>query len=285
MDRQRVIETNRSLRLIKNASSRRRLLFRTPTPTNTRPQELESLLEKNIITDSAFDSIHSLLPAESPLAGPTRSNNPTPVPAAAAAALPSPAPSTSPAPRHTPNPAPPSYAQSTASPPNLPQRNPPPQAPAPQKPVLAHARALYRYAASDARDCSFDKDDRLAIYEYMNADWWMGRNLRTGGEGIFPRSYVVVDQAEKAAPMPVPGAYHQPQYAATPGPVPVAGGGYPLAPPPGPAAQPYQQQPQQQEQEGSKVGEHGKKFGKKLGNAAIFGAGATIGSNIVNSIF
>jgi LAS seventeen-binding protein 1/2 len=31
--------------------------------------------------------------------------------------------------------------------------------------------------------------------------------------------------------------------------------------------------------------EMGKKFGKKLGNAAIFGAGATIGGNIVNSIF
>jgi hypothetical protein len=47
---------------------------------------------------------------------------------------------------------------------------------------------------------------------------------------------------------------------------------------------PYQQQ-QEQEGGGSKMGEHGKKFGKKLGNAAIFGAGATIGSNIVNSIF
>lgn len=35
----------------------------------------------------------------------------------------------------------------------------------------------------------------------------------------------------------------------------------------------------------SKLEEHGKKFGKKMGNAAIFGAGATIGSNIVNGIF
>ena len=35
----------------------------------------------------------------------------------------------------------------------------------------------------------------------------------------------------------------------------------------------------------SKGQEQGKKFGKKLGNAAIFGAGATIGGNIVNSIF
>ena len=35
----------------------------------------------------------------------------------------------------------------------------------------------------------------------------------------------------------------------------------------------------------SKFEENGMKFGKKMGNAAIFGAGATIGSNIVNGIF
>ena len=35
----------------------------------------------------------------------------------------------------------------------------------------------------------------------------------------------------------------------------------------------------------SKFEEQGKKFGKKMGNAAIFGAGATIGSKVVNGIF
>jgi LAS seventeen-binding protein 1/2 len=35
----------------------------------------------------------------------------------------------------------------------------------------------------------------------------------------------------------------------------------------------------------SKLEEQGKKFGKKMGNAAIFGAGATIGSKVVNGIF
>jgi LAS seventeen-binding protein 1/2 len=35
----------------------------------------------------------------------------------------------------------------------------------------------------------------------------------------------------------------------------------------------------------SRLEEHGKKFGKKMGNAAIFGAGATIGSKVVNGIF
>jgi hypothetical protein len=42
---------------------------------------------------------------------------------------------------------------------------------------------------------------------------------------------------------------------------------------------------QQPAGEPSKVEQQGKKFGKKLGNAAIFGAGATIGGKIVNGIF
>ena len=43
--------------------------------------------------------------------------------------------------------------------------------------------------------------------------------------------------------------------------------------------------PANQEGSGNKVGEFGKKVGGKLGNAAIFGAGATLGGNLVNSIF
>lgn len=58
-----------------------------------------------------------------------------------------------------------------------------------------------------------------------------------------------------------------------------------------PPQQPQQQQlapPQEVQQQhtgGLSSHEHVKKFGKKMGNAAIFGAGATIGSNIVNLIF
>ena len=51
---------------------------------------------------------------------------------------------------------------------------------------------------------------------------------------------------------------------------------------------PPQQQVQQQQQAAHSHGagsETFKKFGSKLGNAAIFGAGATIGSDLVNSIF
>jgi hypothetical protein len=151
------------------------------------------------------------------------------------------------------------------------------------KPVLAHARALYRYVASDNRDVSFEKDDKIVVNQYMNQDWWMGQNTRTGQEGIFPKNYVFVEQEEQKSAPYVP--YAQPQY------------GYPpAAQGPPPQQNPYNSsvppmavaeggQPANGQQGDSKVGEYGKKFGKKLGNAAIFGAGATIGGNIVNSIF
>lgn len=89
----------------------------------------------------------------------------------------------------------------------------------------------------------------------MNADWWKGRNERTGLEGIFPRNYVKVEDVKQ------PSNYGNM-------PMDVAQG-----------------QPGQADGQPSKGQEMGKKFGKKLGNAAIFGAGATMGSNLVNSIF
>jgi hypothetical protein len=135
-----------------------------------------------------------------------------------------------------------------------------PTAPAPPSaPPLTYATALYNYNAADAGDLSLQPNDRVAITEYMNAEWWKGKNERTGQEGIFPRSYVKVE--EKAMPPPQPSNYGNV-------PLDVSQGAGPADP----------KQP-------GKGQEMGKKFGKKLGNAAVFGAGATIGSNIVNSIF
>lgn len=180
---------------------------------------------------------------------------------------------------NTPSPTPPSYNDTPA--PGVPPRGGPP----PSKPVIGNARALYRYAGSDSRDLSFEKDDRINIYEYMNQDWWMGQNQRTGMEGIFPRTYVIVepDMNKAAAPYGPP----QPQYGYPTGP-PAQQNPYNSSVPPMAVAEGGGQQQQGGDQGGdggSKAGEYGKKFGKKLGNAAIFGAGASIGSNIVNSIF
>ncbi|KAI2470142.1 SH3-domain-containing protein [Annulohypoxylon bovei var. microspora] len=267
LERQEIIAANKSLRLIKN--------------------ELEHLLEKGIVTDDVFDSIHRMLPAETSLSG-----APTPATRNSSIASPPPAQHHSPpvnsmanlainqSPTH--HPAPPAY--NSTGPPSLPARTGPP-APPPTKPIIAHAKALYKYQAADDRDLSFERDDKIAVYEYMNDDWWMGRNKRTNAEGIFPKNYVDIDNSEKA------GFYapQQPVYA-SPGPAPAANGAYP---PPPQTQNPYNAhvppmavaQGGSNQNEPSKLEQGGKKFGKKLGNAAIFGAGATIGGKIVNGLF
>jgi hypothetical protein len=138
----------------------------------------------------------------------------------------------------------------TVSPPAYPATpQPPTDAP------LTYATALYAYNGGDAGDLALQVNDRVAVTEYMNADWWKGRNERTGQEGIFPRNYVKIEDVKAPSG---PSSYGNM-------PLEVAQGGSDGKP--------------------SKGQEMGKKFGKKLGNAAIFGAGATMGSNLVNSIF
>lgn len=123
---------------------------------------------------------------------------------------------------------------------------------------------MYQYNAQDAGDLALMPNDKIVVTEYMNNEWWKGRNERTGQEGIFPASYV--RREEKAM---VPAAPLTPQ--------PSNYGNVPLDVSNGAASGPPAQP--------TKTEENTKKFGKKLGNAAIFGAGATIGGKIVNGIF
>ncbi|KAF1845208.1 SH3 domain-containing protein [Cucurbitaria berberidis CBS 394.84] len=132
--------------------------------------------------------------------------------------------------------------------------------------VLAYASAMYQYNAQDAGDLALMPNDQVVVTEYMNTEWWKGRNERTGMEGIFPASYVRKDE-KSVVPAGVPGAPAPSNYGNMP--LDVSNGAQ------GPAT-PH---------EPTKMEQNGKKFGKKLGNAAIFGAGATIGGKIVNGIF
>ncbi|OJJ48622.1 hypothetical protein ASPZODRAFT_61993 [Penicilliopsis zonata CBS 506.65] len=129
-------------------------------------------------------------------------------------------------------------------------------------PVLSIATALYAYTPTDTGDLALQPRDRIQVLEHMNNDWWRGRNERTNLEGIFPRSYVNVVEEKPTIVAPQPTSY----------------GNLPLEISQGTSTSGT-------EGKKSKFEEQGKKFGKKMGNAAIFGAGATIGSNIVNSIF
>jgi LAS seventeen-binding protein 1/2 len=209
------------------------------------------------------------LPAESPLNSASRSN-------AAAAAVP-----TNSFNNMKINNEPPPPAYNTPNPPSLPSRTPSQPA---AKPEIARAIALYRYAEPD--DCNFEIGDEISVFEYMNNDWWLGKNVRTGKEGVFPVNYVQV--RHKATPIMNQGygnekangyggyANQQSQGLPPPGPSNPYDSN---VPPMAVASQPVDNKPP------GKGQENAKKIGKKLGNAAVFGAGATLGGKLVNSIF
>ncbi|MCJ1426561.1 hypothetical protein MMC29_004464 [Sticta canariensis] len=144
---------------------------------------------------------------------------------------------------------------------------PPPAYATSAAPTIATASALYEYKPTDAGDLLLLQNDRISVTEFMNTDWAKGRNERTGAEGIFPRSFVkVLDEKNNfsAPPRPTPSNY----------------GNMPLD-----VSQGNSGAVGAAEGKESKFNQNGKKFGKKMGNAAIFGAGATVGSKIVNGIF
>ena len=218
------------------------------------------------------------LPSESPLSGAARTGQASSAAAPPTAALNS---------MNLGNPSsPPAYSSNA---PSLPDRN------TPSKPELTRATALYRY--SEPGDCNFEVGDEIAVHEYMNPDWWLGKNLRTGQEGVFPVNYVQAQPQANPTPPSRPGPNVPAQ---SPYPGNDKGNGYGGGYPPQQQQQPYQAGPsnpynssvppmqmagQPVESQPSKGSEMGKKFGKKLGNAAIFGAGATLGGDLVNKIF
>jgi len=244
-----VAMTNRSLRTIK--------------------AELEFLADSSIITREQLSSFLTQLPTETSLTG--TNSDATATTTAPTAALRNLRTDSS-TPQSTRNEKQNGYYDpptSTVAPPPAYGTPVPPPPVAAAAPVLTYAVALYAYNATDAGDLNLQQHDRVAVSEYMNAEWWKGRNERTGQEGIFPRSYVRVE--ERGMAPPPAGVY---------GNVPPPQSGYgnmPMDVSQGAAAPAGAEDPK-------KKGA-ASKIGGKLGNAAIFGAGATIGSNIVNSIF
>lgn len=184
-------------------------------------------------------------------------------------------------------------------------------------PALGYCKASYDYEAREDGDLRLVKGDRIAVLEHLSPDWWKGyKQGRPEAPGVFPSNYVSVisetefnstDVGRSSVPVPEKASYNpeKNQSAAPPSynPSPVSQyqppaqyqqqqpsyGGYSQFPPPSANYYPpQQQQPQQAPQEAPQQhngNNHLKKFGSKLGNAAIFGAGATIGSDIVNLIF
>lgn len=142
--------------------------------------------------------------------------------------------------------------QPSPAPQSQPPYQPPPAYPVAHTPVaqpLAHATAMYVYSGTDAGDLNLMVNDRVAVTEYMNTEWWKGRSERTGQEGIFPRSYVRVE--EKMQPPPPQQMQMQNNY-----------GNMPMAVAQGSGPEPSQTP--------SKYGAMGKRAGAKIGNAALF---------------
>ncbi|KZT41276.1 SH3-domain-containing protein [Sistotremastrum suecicum HHB10207 ss-3] len=180
--------------------------------------------------------------------------------------------------------------------PGLGRHAPPPPPPVPRAPALPQAKALWSYNedGSDTEDLSFQAGQIIDILEEVNADWYRGRV--NGREGLVPSSYVEKLTTPVTSPAP-------PSYTHLPDPKPVAsgmvapqpavGGRFMAPPPPGGGFRPPPILPQQQPEAPPSQGEPKKskfgKFGAQAGSAAVsgvgFGAGAAVGSGIINAIF
>ncbi|KAI5853256.1 SH3 domain-containing protein [Morchella snyderi] len=229
--------------------------------------ELEFLADTAIISPSALSQMLSLLPAESTTRCP-----PTP------AAGPAPK-STTPAvsyPTFSPPPQPPQQQLLPIAPSAPPSYTPTPL-------VLSLAEAQWAFNGTEDGDLSFDAGAKLEILEKVKEDWWKGRVVGGNGTtGLFPSAYVHETQVLAAADAKKPALPSLPPR----GYVGYGPGGNMMtdvAHGPSQSTSVFEQQ--QQEEKKPILGKNGEKFGKKLGNAAIFGAGATIGGKIVNGIF
>ncbi|KAI0726010.1 SH3 domain-containing protein [Fomitopsis betulina] len=206
---------------------------------------------------------------------------------------------------------PPVEAMSNLSVSAPPRRVVPP--PPPRSAPTQRARAVWAYNedGSEPNDLSFSPGEVIEIIDEPNADWWSGRCR--GRQGLFPSNYVEkLDAAGTAhVPPPMPSAY-TPGYAAPPpqlygAPAPYMAGPPPSEkpvyrpfgavysgydqPPPAPVAAPAPinsvglQQDPGQEKKKSKFGKLGDTMANSAAGGVGFGAGAAIGSGIVNAIF
>lgn len=168
------------------------------------------------------------------------------------------------------------------------------------------AEVLYDFQPQQDGDLALRRGDKIAILEKMSSDWFKGKDS-SNNVGVFPANYVKVlenNSRDSSRPLPPPPTYSATTVAST-----QTGGSsnsyyqqmpvqqhqqqqqyqqqQQTAPFPPQSTNYYQQQPQQQEvQQQQPQKSHGQlgKIGSKLGNAFVFGAGATLGGDLVNAI-
>lgn len=205
----------------------------------------------------------------------------------------------------------------------MPIRRVVPPPPTPILPRNPQAKALWDYNpdGTDPNDLSFRAGDIIEIVSETNVDWWTGK--LNGRQGLFPSNYVEklpdvrdAPASPGRAPIPVPaptgssyGRFPPSNEYQAPPPFPSGPSSYNAPPPPPPSwngpPQPYnayneKPQPQQQvyapapapvqappepEKKKSKFGGLGTTMANSAAGGVGFGAGAAIGSGIINSIF
>lgn len=183
--------------------------------------------------------------------------------------------------------------------------------------------ALYAYSPQSPEDLELRPGNRIEVQQHLSSDWARGKNLDSGKEGVFPKNYVKpVDQGsrgdfnrpaaaipqnsgpqpfdEKQSYVPPPPTWQQqqqpPQYDQYHPPQQYQPPQQQYQPPQQqyqppqqqyqPPPQQFQQQPEPQAQPQAQHHQH--RFGglaRRFGDSVMFGAGATLGSDIINKIF
>ena len=50
--------------------------------------------------------------------------------------------------------------------------------------------ASYEFQPEEDGELYFKRGDRIQVLDKEDANWWKGKNLESGNEGLFPASYV-----------------------------------------------------------------------------------------------
>lgn len=152
-----------------------------------------------------------------------------------------------------------------------------------------YVEAIYKFDPQQEGDLQLNPGDKIEVLEKCSPEWFKGKC--NGKVGMFPSNYVKPafsgESGFSRPAAPAPPQYSEKSQYAQP-----SGGSYQQPLPYPPQSTGYYQQPAPQAQpmvvqqpQGQRHHSGLSKFGSKLGNAAIFGAGATLGSDLVNSIF
>lgn len=160
----------------------------------------------------------------------------------------------------------------------------PPHPPQPPQSTQSHPRAkaiwAYNEDGREPNDLTMAAGDVIDIVEETNADWWTGRNK--GRQGLFPSNYVQKLQAPEPPQQP-----HQEKLYGAPGHI-----NYNSNPPSQqivndiPPINSVGLQPDQgQDKKKNKFGKYGNTMAQSAAGGLGFGAGAAVGSGIINALF